>query len=223
MILNLEKMKKIVYLFFALLLPICSFAQEEAVDPKAKAILEKAVDAFDSKKGISADFLIEIKDSRNGKTETIPGILLLKGEKFKLSLRNVDTYFDGKTQSVFMSNEKEVTISIPEKEDLKDINPILLMKSYQTDYKMRYLGSKKEAGLMFEEVELYPNDLKSQYSIIRLKISKEKLQLKSILLKGKSGIDTKLSIQNLGNKDLSDATFIFDEKKFPDVEIIDLR
>lgn len=204
-------------------MPICSFAQEEAVDPKAKAILGKAVDAFDSKKGISADFLIEIKDSRNGKEETIPGILLLKGDKFKLSLRNVDTYFDGKTQSVFMSNEKEVTISIPEKEDLKDINPILLMKSYQMDYKMRYLGSKKEAGLMVEEVELYPNDLKSQYSIIRLKISKDKLQLKSILLKGKSGIDTKLSIQNLEHKELYDTMFVFDEKKFPDVEIIDLR
>lgn len=216
-------MKKIVYLFLALLMPICSFAQEEAVDPKAKAILGKAVDAFDSKKGISADFLIEIKDSRNGKEETIPGILLLKGDKFKLSLRNVDTYFDGKTQSVFMSNEKEVTISIPEKEDLKDINPILLMKSYQTDYKMRYLGSKKEAGLMVEEVELYPNDLKSQYSIIRLKISKDKLQLKSILLKSKSGIDTKLSIQNLEHKELYDTMFVFDEKKFPDVEIIDLR
>ena len=172
---------------------------------------------------ISKTFLIEIKDSRNGKEETIPGILLLKGDKFKLSLRNVDTYFDGKTQSVFMSNEKEVTISIPEKEDLKDINPILLMKSYQTDYKMRYLGSKKEAGLMVEEVELYPNDLKSQYSIIRLKISKDKLQLKSILLKGKSGIDTKLSIQNLEHKELYDTMFVFDEKKFPDVEIIDLR
>ena len=88
---------------------------------------------------------------------------------------------------------------------------------------MRYVGSKKEAGLMVEEVELYPNDLKSQYSIIRLKISKDKLQLKSILLKGKSGIDTKLSIQNLEHKELYDTMFVFDEKKFPDVEIIDLR
>lgn len=200
-----------------------SFAQEEAVDPKAKAFLEKAVNAFDSKKGVVADFSIEMKDTKNGKVETIPGVLLLKGEKFKLSIKNIDTYFDGKTQSVLMNNEKEVTISIPEKEDLKSINPILLMKSYQTDYKMRYIGTNKESGSEVEVIELYPNDLKSQYSIITLKISKEKLKLKSMLLKGKSGINTQLSIQKIENKELQDTTFTFDEKKFPDVEVIDLR
>lgn len=216
-------MKKITYLLFTLLIPMVSFAQEEAVDPKAKVFLEKAVNAFDSKKGVVADFSIEMKDTKNGKVETIPGVLLLKGEKFKLSIKNIDTYFDGKTQSVLMNNEKEVTISIPEKEDLKSINPILLMKSYQTDYKMRYIGTNKESGSEVEVIELYPNDLKSQYSIITLKISKEKLKLKSMLLKGKSGINTQLSIQKIENKELQDTTFTFDEKKFPDVEVIDLR
>ena len=216
-------MKKITYLLFTLLIPLVSFAQEEAVDPKAKVFLEKAVNAFDSKKGVVADFSIEMKDTKNGKVETIPGVLLLKGEKFKLSIKNIDTYFDGKTQSVLMNNEKEVTISIPEKEDLKSINPILLMKSYQTDYKMRYIGTNKELGSEVEVIELYPNDLKSQYSIITLKISKEKLKLKSMLLKGKSGINTQLSIQKIENKELQDTTFTFDEKKFPDVEVIDLR
>lgn len=216
-------MKKIAYLFLILLLPTLSYSQEEAIDPKAKAFLEKTVDAFDSKKGICADFSIEIKDVKSDKFETIPGVLLLKEEKFKLSIKGVETYFDGKTQSVFMKNEKEVTVSIPAKEDLKDINPILLMKSYKTDYKMRYMGASKENGNIVETIELYPNDLNSQYSIITVKISQDKLQLKSMSLKGKNGVNTLLTINKLTNKALEDTQFVFDVKNYPNVEVIDLR
>lgn len=216
-------MKKIAYLFLILLLPTLSYSQEEAIDPKAKAFLEKTVDAFDSKKGICADFSIEIKDVKSDKFETIPGVLLLKEEKFKLSIKGVETYFDGKTQSVFMKNEKEVTVSIPAKEDLKDINPILLMKSYKTDYKMRYMGASRENGNMVETIELYPNDLNSQYSIITVKISQDKLQLKSMSLKGKNGVNTLLTINKLTNKALEDTQFVFDVKNYPNVEVIDLR
>ena len=151
-------MKKIVFLILTLLTPILLFSQEEAVDPKAKDILGKAVDAFDSKRGVVADFQIEINDIKSGKSENIPGIVFLKGEKFKLSVRGVDTHFDGKTQSVLMNEEKEVTISTPTKEDLKDINPLILMKSYGTDYKMRYIGPKKEGGELIEVVDLYYNE-----------------------------------------------------------------
>lgn len=216
-------MKKIVFLILTLLTPILLFSQEEAVDPKAKDILGKAVDAFDSKRGVVADFQIEINDIKSGKSENIPGIVFLKGEKFKLSVRGVDTHFDGKTQSVLMNEEKEVTISTPTKEDLKDINPLILMKSYGTDYKMRYIGPKKEDGELIEVVDLYPNDLNSQYSIITLKIAKENLQLRSMLLKGKGGVNTKLSIKKIVNKDLDDKIFVFDSKIHSDVEVIDLR
>ncbi len=217
-------MKRSLLIVISFLIPFISFAQETAVDPKAKALLDKAIVAFETKKGLSADFTIKVENSRNDKSENFQGNVLLKGEKFKLSLADVDTYFDGKTQYVLMKKENEVTISNPEKEDMKEINPILLMKSCKTDYKMRYLGEEKVGNKMMEKIELYPNDLNSKYSIITLLMTKDELQLNTIILKGKNGIITYFQLTKVEyKKDLADGIFVFDATKYPNVEVVDLR
>ncbi|MBR5973259.1 MAG: outer-membrane lipoprotein carrier protein LolA [Paludibacteraceae bacterium] len=217
-------MKRQIFIVISFLISVLSFAQETAVDPKAKALLDKAIVAFETKKGLSADFVIKVENSRNEKSENFQGNVLLKGEKFKLSLADVDTYFDGKTQYVLMKKENEVTISNPEKEDMKEINPILLMKSCKTDYKMRYLGEEKVGNKIMEKVELYPNDLNSKYSIITLLMTKDELQLNTIILKGKNGIITHFQLSKIEyKKDLADSLFVFNVAKNPNVEVVDLR
>lgn len=201
-----------------------AFSQySESVDPKAKSLLDKAVAVMENKKGMEVQFKIDVLNTRSNKSESFNGDVLLKGEKFKLSLQGVNTYFDGKVQSVHMVKEKEVTISAPEKEDLKDVNPLLLMKSYKTDFKMRYMGASTYEGKLCEEVELYPNDLNSDYSIIHLMFEKKSMMLQSITLRGKGGIHTHFEVVKATPKDLNDAEFTFDTKKFPDVEVVDLR
>lgn len=217
-------MKKLFFILISALMPMMLFSQkEESVDPKAKSLLDKAAAVMESKKGMEINFTIEVLNMRNNKSESFDGSALLKGERFKLSLRDVDTYFDGKTQSVHMVKEKEVTISTPDKEDLKDLNPILLMKSYNTDYKMRYIGADNYEGKLCEEVELYPNDLNSEYSIVNLMFEKKSMMLQNITLRGKSGIHTHLKVTKATQKDINDSEFNFDAKKFPGVEVVDLR
>ena len=57
--------------FFAILFSVASLfsacAQEEPVDPKAKAVLDKAVAKFSSKKGVEALFDISLENEQNGK------------------------------------------------------------------------------------------------------------------------------------------------------------
>ena len=217
-------MKRQIFIVISFLFSVLSFAQETAVDPKAKALLDKAIVAFETKKGLSADFVIKVENSRNEKSENFQGNVLLKGEKFKLSLADVDTYFDGKTQYVLMKKENDVTISNPEKEDMKEINPILLINSCKTDYKMRYLGEEKVGNKIMEKVELYPNDLNSKYSIITLLMTKDELQLNTIILKGKNGIITHFQLSKIEyKKDLADSLFVFNVAKNPNVEVVDLR
>ncbi len=217
-------MRKLFFILWASLMPLALFSQkEESVDPKAKSLLDKAASVMESKKGMEINFTIEVLNMRNDKRESFDGNALLKGDKFKLSLRGVDTYFDGKTQSVHMVKEKEVTISTPDKEDLKDLNPILLMKSYQTDYKMRYIGADNYEGKLCEEVELYPNDLNSEFSIVNLMFEKKSMMLQNITLRGKSGVHTHLKVTKITQKEIVDSDFTFDAKKFPGVEVVDLR
>lgn len=217
-------MKKLFFILLSVFVPMIAFSQYiESVDPKAKSLLDKAVAVMENKKGMEVQFKIDVLNTRSNKSESFNGDVLLKGEKFKLSLQGVNTYFDGKVQSVHMVKEKEVTISAPEKEDLKDVNPLLLMKSYKTDFKMRYMGASTYEGKLCEEVELYPNDLNSDYSIIHLMFEKKSMMLQSITLRGKGGIHTHFEVVKATPKDLNDAEFTFDTKKFPDVEVVDLR
>ncbi len=218
------KTKRYLILFVALVLSFSAFSQKEvSVDPKAKSLLDKAVALMESKKGMDIRFSIKVDNVRDSKNATYEGFVLLKGERFRMSLKDVDTYFDGKTEAVHMVKEKEVTISTPEKEDLKEVNPIMLMKSYKTDYKMRYMGSSNINGKLCEEVELYPNDLNSTYSIIHLILEKKTLMLESIALRGKGGINTYFTVTKANPKELDDSEFVFDAKQHPGVEVVDLR
>ncbi len=218
-------MKNFLVILLAGIFPFMAFSQEKAVDPQAKALLDKVISTFETKKGVETKFKVTMDNARNNKKDAFEGSLLLKGDRFRLSVQGVDTYFDGKTQSVVMNKEKEVTISTPEKEDLKEVNPILLMKSSQTDYKMRYLGdSKNEKGVSIEVIELYPNDLNSKYSIIKLVVKKADYQPEKLTLKGKDGVTTHFNIQKISYpKTVDDAEFVYDLAKNPGMEVVDLR
>jgi len=206
-----------------MLFPFVVFAQEQSKDPKAMALLDKATAAFDSKKGITADFTITIENTRDDKKESIPGKIWLKGEKFKLSIRDVETYFDGKTQSVYMKDAQEVTISNPNEEDLKEINPLMLLKSYQTGYKMKFVETVQEGGKLLDVIDLYPEELKSSHSRITISIEKESMRLHSVRMQGKDGINTILAIKKYDYTAVPDDVFMFNPKDIKGIEVVDLR
>ncbi len=210
-------------LFILMLFPFILFAQEPAKDSKAMALLDKATAAFDGKKGITADFIITLENTRDDKKESIPGKIWLKGEKFRLSIRDVETFFDGKTQSVYMKDAQEVTISNPDEEDLKEINPLMLLKSYQTGYKMKFVETVQEDGKSLDVIDLYPEELKSPHARITISIEKETMWLHSVRIQGKDGINTVLMIKKYDLTPIQDTFFVFNPKEINGIEVVDLR
>ncbi|NMD00714.1 MAG: outer membrane lipoprotein carrier protein LolA, partial [Bacteroidales bacterium] len=74
------------------------------------------------------------------------------------------------------------------------------------------------------EIELYPKDLKKDFTKINLKIDKDKMQIFSMKRFGKDGTDFYLEIINVKpNEEMVDNLFVFDKTKFPKVEINDMR
>ena len=215
-------MKKTI-IFILILFPFVAFAQEPAKDPKAMALLDKATSVFDSKKGITSDFIITVENARDNKKESIPGKIWLKGEKFKLSVKDVDTYFDGKTQSVYLKEAQEVTISNPDEEDLKEINPVMLLKSYQKGYKMKFMETIQEGGKNIDVIDLYPEDLKNPHSRITISIEKEAMRLYSVRIQGKDGVNTIFVIKKYDYTALPDDIFALNPNDIKGVEIVDLR
>ena len=199
--------------------------EKEGKDPKAMALLDKATAAFDSRKGLAADFIITVENVREStKKESLSGKVWLKGEKFKLFVKEVETYFDGKTQSVYMKEDNEVTISTPDAKELEEINPLLLIKSYRKGYKMKFLESTQTNGKSLDIIDLYPENVKeSTVSRITFSIEKESMRLYSVRIQGKDGINTTFSIKKYDNTPLSDTMFSFDPQNVAGIEIVDLR
>ena len=208
--------------FLFIMLHSIAFSQD-AVDPKAMALLDKSTSSFNqSNKSSKIDFSCIVENTQSGKKQNLKGYLLLKGEKFKLSVAGVDTYFDGKTEYVYMPESAEVTVSEPGKEEVKKINPILIITSYKSGYKMLYIGETTDNGNAVEIAELYPEDRKSPYASISISVDKSSMKPHAIKLQGKNGVNTTISVDKYTDMSIDDRQFAFDLTR-KDIEIIDLR
>ena len=208
--------------FLFIMLHSIAFSQD-AVDPKAMALLDKSTSSFNqSNKSSKINFSCIVENTQSGKKQNLKGYLLLKGEKFKLSVAGVDTYFDGKTEYVYMPESAEVTVSEPGKEEVKKINPILIITSYKSEYKMLYIGETTDNGNAVEIAELYPEDRKSPYARISISVDKSSMKPHAIKLQGKNGVNTTISVDKYTDMSIDDRQFAFDLTR-KDIEIIDLR
>ncbi len=199
---------KRIYFIILLLVPLCIFAQK---DTKARQILDRTASALQQADGIRATF----EGSNNG-------TLLMKGEKFFLDCAGISSWFDGKTQWSYVSDNEEVTVSIPTPEELQGINPYALIQSYKNGYNYQYKGKHTQNGIIGHEVKLIPEHEQSLKSIT-LFVTEKYLPI-YIKVEQDNGMADEIIITTCQtNQKLNDNVFVFDKKKYPNAEIIDMR
>lgn len=192
-------------------------------DPKAKAILDKTAIKF-KQNAVKFDFTLTLEDTKTDKKKLVKGNALVKGEKFKLIVPSVDTYFDGKTEYVYVHRNNEVSISTPTKAELQDINPAYLLSSYTHKSSVQFsLDNKPETGIY--TIDVFPDhSLKKNYYKAIVRIDRKSMQVLSIRVLCQNGVHTLFQISNLqGNQKFSDSYFVFDFKANPKVSVNDLR
>ncbi len=213
-------MKKSLLILLLALFTNAVFAQQN-IDPKAKAILDKAVQTLQRSAGITADFQITMEAGQSDQKQTLNGSLWLKNSKFKLVIPGVETYFDGITQWVYITEANEVTISNPTTAELQEINPALLLASYKKDYKIQYEDERQEKGKTIHSINLYPTDIKKDFFRINIKIEKDTHNLFSIRTYDKSGSSTHIALTKYQTTALDDSVFTFNSTA--EIDEIDLR
>ena len=201
-------MKKLLTLWILALLPYCVSAQTDA---KAAEVLDKALASLSDNSGIRVVF--EGSES---------GFLLLKGEKFYLNNGNIQSWYDGKTQWSYVADTEEVNISYPTLEELRAINPYLILKNYKTDYDYAYQGLQTINGVKVHEIVLN-SKIKDNRLVVKVFISKtyEPMAMR-IDQNGQKLSDIKI-ISYQQNQGLEDGMFRFNKSLYPNAEIIDLR
>jgi outer membrane lipoprotein-sorting protein len=188
-------------------------------DPRAVALLEEVSKKAKSFKSIKVDFSYSMENTKARINEEKTGTLLVSGDKYKMSAAGQTVICDGKTIWTYLKESNEVQVNALENKD-DAMTPSKLLTSYNSNYKSKIIKSSDPS---VESVELIPNTSKTFTKAI-LGIDKAKKQVKSFTLYDKSGNTFTYKIKSyITDTPVTDADFTFDTKKFPGVEVIDMR
>lgn len=196
-----------------------------ALGQQAQNILDKASQKYSQSNGISASFSLQVRSKASQKAEVIEGTIQMKGEKFTLKTPDSYTWYDGTTQWVYMEQTGEVNVSKPVGDELQLTNPAVLLTTYKKGFTTKYNGeSTNQSGKKVFDITLLPKNRKSDISKIDLRIDKLTYFPASVTVTSKNGVSNTILISKLKTGvNQSASIFVFDERKFPGAEIIDLR
>ncbi len=177
----------------------------------AKQVLDKAAAVVSNKSGAQASFTIA------GENMNTSGTIAIKGKKFHATTPQAIVWFDGKTQWTYMKKNDEVNVAHPDDSQLQAINPYNFIYMYKKGYS--YTMTKKGGSY---EVHLKADSKKSGIQEMYIVVNQKTSVPSQVRMKQQKGWTT-IDISNFKQAKLSDSTFRFNSKDFPDAEIIDLR
>ncbi|MEN8230431.1 MAG: outer membrane lipoprotein carrier protein LolA [Bacteroidota bacterium] len=194
-------------------------------DRMADRYLQGVSDQFHMNEGylIQMDYIRE--DIMRETSAEGEGTIWMKGLKYKIVVDEFIVYYDGSKLYSQNTEAEEVYVSTPDPDQPGYLQavPIKIIKSYEHDFKYRYMGKSAFMGKERVEIQLYPKDMTGPYSMLKMFIHPTTLKLEGILLKHKEGIQYTMVLSDIkGNQNLEDNTFIFDPVAYPNTEVIEL-
>ncbi|ATL47836.1 outer membrane lipoprotein carrier protein LolA [Chitinophaga caeni] len=224
-------MKKTVILGTLLLgLSFMSVAQSTAnsigkSDPKAKAILDGVSKKLQSLKSLVANFVLKIEGgSGNNVMDSQKGTVYVKGSKYKVTMADREIICDNKTSWTYSKDVNEVTVNTIDQNGQSMTPAKLFTNFYDKDYLYRLLGETTEKGKVLQQIELTPVDKSKNVFKAMVDVDKKAQTIVRMKIFEKNGNRFTYEITDLKpNGAVSESLFTFDAKKYPGVEVVDLR
>ena len=216
-------MKRIIFTTSIILIALISRAQQ---DPKAKSILDEVSSKTRTFKTISADFSFSMENKEMSINEKNDGSIKLKGQKYFVDIpgAGIKVYSDGKTSWNYMKQGNQVIISTIDEDSGELMDPSSLFSIYEKGFTSKFVAEKTVGGKVVYQIDLYPDKKEYDVSKITIEINKANMMIQSAQLFGTDGNIYGIVVKKMEtDKDFPDTEFTFDTRKFPDVEIIDLR
>lgn len=214
-------MKKLPGVLLFTMFVFVSSAQQR--DAKSQEILKGVSAKYKSFKSVFASFKISIENLKDKTTQNQKGSILLKANKYKLDITGQQIISDGNSTWTFLKESNEVQINDANMKS-DGITPANIFTVYETGFDSKYIGDKKIGNKDFQQVELTPTDKKKPYYKIQLLINKAEKYVHSATVFNNNGTRLQYSVEKFTpNPPADDSNFVFDPKKFPGVEVVDLR
>ncbi|WP_026947796.1 LolA family protein [Algoriphagus marincola] len=215
--------KNILFLSFFCLMFI-GFQVLAQKDPNAKSVLDAMSQKFQAMNGFTAEFDFTYQDG-SGSSDRQSGEVAVKGEQYRLKLPEQEIFNDGKTVWTFIQADgyREVTINdVSQMEG--ELTPSNIYRMYESGFEYKLLAEKTYQGKKVQVVELNATSADAPFAQVKLMIDKGTKDLLGWeMFDGQGGMYS-YSFKNLkANADLPPTYFAFDTKKYPGIEVIDLR
>ncbi len=206
-------------LIIALLLSVqFAFSQKKSSEDILKQVSENTK-SFSS---IRITFTYDMDNPSANIHESETGVLLVKGEKYKLDIAGQKVISDSKTSWTYIAESKEVQINTVDNNE-NALTPTRLLTSYNKDYKSRLVDEITKDGRAQYVIELKPNAEKN-FTSVELNVDKELFRIMKIAIHDKSGNTFTYMVNKFEtNVPVNDSEFTFNPKDYPGVEVIDMR
>jgi outer membrane lipoprotein-sorting protein len=208
----------------SLLLMVCGFLAANAQDPMAEEILNNLSRKYKSYKSFKATYTQTLETNAGKKENAQQGEILVRGEKFRLKLPEVEVFSDGKLNWAWVKKSKEVNLTETDPNE-EDITPANIYMLHQRGYKFVLMSEHQGANGVVQTIDLEPKDLTKEITKIRLLVDKKTLTINKWIVfergtNNRSVFEVKSFTPNAPTKD---SDFMFNKAAHPDVKLVDLR
>jgi outer membrane lipoprotein carrier protein len=191
-------------------------------DPAAKKVLDAVSNKFRTYKTMQAKFLLKVENASGKNLGVKTGNVYMKGTKYRISVTGQEIFSDGSNVWTYDKPSNEVTISRIDPSANSLTPQKLFTNFYDKDFLYKLNGAVKMNGKNLKEIELTPIDKTKAFHKVLVYVDNNAINTTKIF--EKNGNRYTYSTNSMTpNGAIADAMFLFDAKKYPGVEVVDLR
>ncbi len=189
-------------------------------DPDAKKILDAVSAKFKTFKSVQSNFSLKIENAANKLMGNKTGTVYMKGTKYRIKVAGQDIFSDGSNIWTVDAAAKEITLT---KLDASN-NTITPQKLFTNFYDKDFLYKLNSDAKGIQEIELTPIDKTKLFHKVVVFINKAAKTITSTKVFEKAGNRYTYTVSKMNTASaIPDATFLFNQKNYPGMELVDLR
>jgi len=193
-------------------------------DPDAKKVLDGVSTKFKTFKTVKATFTYKVENAAGKVLSSKTGSVSMKGTKYRVTIVGQEIFCDGINVWTYDKSANEVTITKLDNTSNTLTPQKLFTNFYDKDFLYKLNGEKKQGTKMLQEIEMTPTDKSKPFHKVYVYVDKTGKTLSSTKVIEKSGTRYSYTVNTLTpNGTIEDKQFVFDAKKYPGVEVVDLR
>lgn len=207
-------MRNVINIFIVLFLAAVTPALD-CMAVTAPEVLRKASLTAGNAKGISGTFTI----TAGGRG--MSGTLKASGNRFYLSTPAASTWYNGKYMWTYNASSKETTLMVPTAAELSEINPMMYLKSYSSEYTAAFSKNGTKGSYV---VLLSPKSRKNVIRSVEVTINSRTWKPSKFVITGKDNSRTTVTVKTLSYTAVTfTADFEYPKSRLKGVPVIDLR